>query len=119
MENFIGKKINSKESNNLELIKYFETVKTNIEKNTYLDKPQYNKKPNSNESNQLKKIKSITKYTQISPIEIFYKMKYENFHKIHDDEEKCTICLDTFYEIDKNTTLNEAITKHENYHLTQ
>ncbi len=64
-------------------------------------KPSFIPKKLSNKSDFMK-IQSITKAIPISPIEIFYKMKYDSFMKICDEEEKCSICLDVIYDIDKN-----------------
>jgi len=46
----------------------------------------------------------------ISPLEVFYKVKYESFHKITNDDEKCSICLEMIYEMcDKNTDYDSII----------
>lgn len=69
--------------------------------NDFTMKPNYFFKTIRNH-NDFIKLKSITKVKAISPIEIFYKVKYESFMKISQDDEKCSICLDHFYEFDKN-----------------
>ena len=63
-------------------------------------KPQYYNKKLGN-YDELKKILSITKVKPISPIEIFYKVKYDSYHKISNDDEKCSICLDLIYDFDR------------------
>ena len=64
-------------------------------------KPNFYYKKISNYSD-FKKILSITKVKPVSPIEVFYKVKYDSYHKISQDDEKCSICLDVIYEFDKN-----------------
>ena len=49
------------------------------------------------------KIRKITKVRSISPIEVYYKSNYEEFHNISKDDEKCSICLEMVYEFDKKT----------------
>lgn len=50
------------------------------------------------DSDKIKKLNSITDFKLITPLEIFYKHKYEKFHKISDELDKCSICLFEFYD---------------------
>ena len=76
-------------------------------------KPNFLPKKLSNFSD-FKKILSITKAIPISPIEVYYKMKYDSFNKISDEEEKCSICLDLIYEFDKNCDFSKIKEIHNN-----
>jgi hypothetical protein len=84
-------------------------MKDYIEKNTFKEKPTYFRKSIHSGMEAVQKIKSISKFTLISPLELYYKIKYESFHKISQDEDKCTICLDTLYEVKKEQTLDEIL----------
>ena len=53
--------------------------------------------------NDFKNILKINNVKPISPIEVFYKFKYEIFHKISNDDEKCSICLDLICDFDRNS----------------
>ena len=65
-------------------------------------KPTYFYKRVNNYSD-FKTILKINKVKPISPLEVFYKVNYDKFHKISNDEEKCSICMDLIYEFDFNS----------------
>lgn len=43
-------------------------------------------------------IKTITNFSLITKLEIFYKNEYDTFNKISNEKEKCSICQYNFYE---------------------
>ena len=49
------------------------------------------------------KISKITNFSLISPIEILYKIKYEEANKISKEKEKCSICQFDIYEDEINS----------------
>ena len=76
---------------------------------------KYDKKPNDIYTNVvnnkllddkykdiLNKIKNITKYNIISPVELLYKFNYEKINKTSNEQDKCSICQFNFYENEEN-----------------
>lgn len=106
---------NKKQERNLDdfedekYLTHLEVMKDGIINNNYTNKPIYYKKYMNTNDNIIKKIYNISKFTLISPIEVFYKLKYESFHKISQDDEKCVICLDHLYDIDKTKTIEDVM----------
>lgn len=50
------------------------------------------------DSDKINRLKAITDFKIITPIEIFYKHEFDKFHKISNELDKCSICLFEFYE---------------------
>ncbi|MCQ2821287.1 MAG: hypothetical protein MJ252_28845 [archaeon] len=65
--------------------------------------------PNEQTEKALKRLKEVTKYTLISPIEMLYKEGYEKSKKISLEKDKCSICQFNFYEVDED--LGDALRK--------
>jgi len=83
-----------------------EVLYGNIMKNKFESKPEYYTKSIHANADKLKLIKSISKDVKlISPMEIYYKQRYETVNKISKDEEKCIICLDGFYNMKREDVL--------------
>ena len=81
---------------------------TAIEANDFSEKPKILNIPSHsfNDENLLNmqmKISKITKFSLISPIEILYKIKYEESHQISKEKEKCSICQFDIYEDEINS----------------
>jgi hypothetical protein len=91
---------------NEEYLSYTELIKTNLE--SFSIKPKYINKGHYN-TDVLQKISKITHFTLISPLELYYKIKYEDFHKLSHEQDKCTICLCDFYDDLKEKSLEQAI----------
>ncbi len=104
----------SYDEDDVKYISFIEVIKENIEKNTYEEKPIYMRKTLFSSDKIVKKVSSISKFVLVSPIELYYRMKWESFHKISHDEDKCTICLDSLYEISKESSLEDVMEINEN-----
>ena len=81
---------------------------TLIEGNEFIEKPKLLKIPfhpfnDENLLNMQNRISKITNFYLISPIEILYKIKYEEYHKISKEKEKCSICQFDLYEDELNS----------------
>ena len=81
---------------------------TSIEANDFTEKPKFLNIPSHpyNDDNLLNmqmKISKITNFSLISPIEILYKIKYEEAKKISKEKEKCSICQFDIYEDEINS----------------
>ena len=81
---------------------------TLIEGNEFIEKPKFLKIPfhpfnDENLLNMQNRISKITNFYLISPIEILYKIKYEEYHKISKEKEKCSICQFDLYEDELNS----------------
>jgi deltex-like protein len=78
----------------VDMTKIISEVKENIKNNAYSMKPLFKGiKITSSDS-----ISRITNYSLMSPIELYYKRKYEQFHKISQEGDKCIICLEELNE---------------------
>jgi hypothetical protein len=84
----------------IEFMQYVDEVGNNMK--DFKMKPKFFVKSIYNHKD-FEKIKRVTKVYSISPIEVYYKNKYEFFHKICKDDEKCTICMENVYEFDLKT----------------
>ena len=81
---------------------------TSIEAKDFTEKPKFLNIPSHpyNDDNLLNmqmKISKITNFSLISPIEILYKIKYEEAKKISKEKEKCSICQFDIYEDEINS----------------
>lgn len=113
--NSINIQQNIEEDQDIKYLEYIEKTINNILLNSFNQKPEYFKKSIFSLNSNLEKIQIIAKYTLVSPIEIYYKLKYDIFHKICHDEEKCIICLENLYDkINKNSLIDEIIQMNEN-----
>ena len=83
-----------------EFLNYIDEVEQNLKE--FKMKPKFYYKTIYNHKD-FDKIREITKVRPISPIEVYYKNKYEEFHNISKDDEKCPICMEMVYEFDKKT----------------
>ena len=75
-----------------------------------------NEKKFSMDKYKISKIKNISNFKIITPLEIYFKHEYEKFHKISTELDKCSICLFEFYNEmyekipnDKNLILSEIL----------
>lgn len=87
----------------LNYIKYIEDLKENILQEKFTYKPSFVNHPKIKNidlfnSDSFKKIHSITKFILITPLELYYKLKYERHNKISYDKDKCSICMDNIFE---------------------
>lgn len=96
---------------NTEFEKLIEKIKHNLKNNIFEKKPEYVKKYYDDSDEFLSKISKITKFKLISPFEIYYKIKYEEFNKLSLEEDKCTICLFNFYDENLKSKSLEEIEK--------
>jgi deltex len=102
------------ELTNIEFQKLIEKIKLNLKNDKFENKPEYVNKSYDISDQYLSKISNITKFKLISPIEIYYKIKYEEFNKHSLEEDKCTICLFHFYDEDLKSKSLEEIEKMTN-----
>ena len=81
-----------------------ELLAIKISENNFEDRPEYLNIPTHNllldqkYISILEKLKNITKYCIVSPLEILYKYKYELKNNISKEKDKCSICQLEFYE---------------------
>jgi deltex len=107
--------LSTSKEDDLNYITYLENLKENILQEKYVNKPTFINHPiiknlNLFNSDTFKKIHSITKSILITPLEVYYKIKYESHNKISHDADKCTICLDNLYEnLSKENSLEEIL----------
>ena len=113
-DNYHAKKIEENKSENEDEKFDEESYKDKLKEIYELIKNEkYDKKPNdiyTNINNNklvddkykdiLNKIKNITRYSIISPIELLYKFNYEKINKTSNEQDKCSICQYHFYEND-------------------
>jgi len=93
---------------NQEFSELIERIKKNLQ--TFERKPEYCDKPLDQKNKIISKLKKITKFKLISPIEIYYKLKYDEFYKHSLEDDKCSICLFNFYDENlKEKTLEEIL----------
>jgi len=98
--------VNGVSANEKEYLDYLNEIDNNLQEFKLVPKFFAKDFPLSN--NILPKLAKLLKFTIISPLELYYKIKYDDFNKHAIDEEKCSICQCSFYEEDlKNKTLNE------------
>jgi deltex-like protein len=90
--------------------KFTEKLKESIKNKDYMAKPGYlSEKYVDFNCDKTNKVSKITKFQFVSPMELYYKMNYESFHKISHDEDRCTICMDNLYEITKETPIEDVL----------
>jgi deltex-like protein len=93
---------------NQEFLELIEKIKKNLQ--TFEMKPEYCDKPIDEKNKNISQLHKITKFKLISPIEIYYKLKHEEYNKHSLEDDKCSICLFNFYEDDlKEQTLDEIL----------
>jgi deltex len=89
-----------------------EKIKTNL--NNFGMKPEYCDKPQDENNIKISKLHKITNFKLISPIEIYYKVKYEQHQKLSLEDDKCSICLFNFYDDDlKQKSIEEILILNE------
>lgn len=119
-----NKFINSQEQSNIKVHELIANINENVEEeynqflnniNNYLTKfemkPKFFYKPIDKSNDILIKILNITKFKMISPMEIYYKLKYEVFHKMSLEDDKCSICQFNFYDDNLKDKTIEEISK--------
>lgn len=105
---------NEQDENEIIFKVYIKEIELNLK--DFNMKPNFLPKRISN-SNDFSKILSIAGAIAISPLEVFYKVKYQSYMKICNEEEKCSICLDLIYDIDKNWDFYKV--KEHHYNLNE
>lgn len=103
------------EENDIKYLSYIENIKNNVEKNTFSNKPEYFPKSLFQKTADHIKLDKCCKYMLISPLEIFYKLKYEKANKLSDSSETCVICMDDLYEIKDDSTFDEIKNINESF----
>ncbi len=91
-------------------------ISDNINNNNYNSKPTYVSKPYNDKNPIIHKLSNITDFKTISPIELFYKSKYDynTYKNINNSSnitfDKCSICLGEFYdsETDSDSSLSSC-----------
>jgi deltex-like protein len=113
--NFKGKLNNQdiEETQDMEYLEFTENSRQYITNNMYIEKPTYFKKSLYINSPALSKINKIAKCISVSPIELFYKIKYEDFNQSSQGDEKCTICLEKIYEITASDNFDDILALNE------
>lgn len=88
-------------------VKLYEQIKKMLDK--FETKPEVSDKEFIISFDHINKIKKISRFKIISQLELYYKHKYEEYHKISFTEDICSICQYTFYENLKKNTLEKML----------
>lgn len=93
-------------------INYISEISTNLKDFKLV--PKFFTKVISQTNDTQLSLSKILKFTIISPLELYYKIKYDEFNKLASGEEKCSICLCEVYEDNlKNFTYEEIKEYHD------
>jgi hypothetical protein len=84
-----------------------ERIKKMLEK--FDNKPEVCEKKFYASSDKFVKIKKISRFKIVTQMELYYKHRYEEHHKISLTEDICSICQYTFYENLKKNTLEKML----------
>jgi hypothetical protein len=88
-------------------LEFLEQIEKNMKE--YSEKPKYIEKPYDQKNKVFQKLTKLGGFKIISPLECYYKLKYEQFHKLSLEEDKCSICQFNFYDDDlKDKSLQEV-----------
>lgn len=99
---------NTKNNNDKEYETYLGEIQDNLTK--FEAKPKFTYKKYDTNNKIIKKMKTIADFAIATPIELYYKYKFEENKKISNEEDKCSICLYHFYEEDlKKKTVEEVL----------
>jgi hypothetical protein len=111
---FSDLKINdNEEAQDIEYLDFIENSRLYIETQNFIEKPIYFRKSLYSSYPELNKIRKIARCINISPIEIYYKLKYEDHNKLSHGEEKCTICLEELYPIKSTDSFEDILALNE------
>ncbi len=77
-------------------LNYLKEIESNLK--DFKLTPRFFKKEMPSSNHILPKLAKVFNFTLISPLEIYYKIKHDEFKKLAIDEDKCSICQCTFYD---------------------